>query len=73
MANDCLCAQVFGSSCPADAPADCRVVYRHTILRCTSECLYALLDTDQCERPDLSKPMPGKRAGQQQELPIGGR
>lgn len=50
MTGPCMCTQVFDTPCLSEAEADCRFVYRNTVLRCTSECLYALLDTDEVTR-----------------------
>lgn len=57
--TDCDCTRIWPTPCYSTEPADCAVRWHGQVLHVTSECLYALLDRDDCERP---------RAGEQLEL-----
>ena len=47
----CDCAIVWGTPCDSEQDADCVVLWNGRELEVTSECLYAMLDRDDCERP----------------------
>ena len=53
----CECQKVFVTPCDSKLPVDCKVVFEEQILNVTSDCLYACLDTDKCDR-DMSKGHP---------------
>jgi len=51
---ECGATRLLGP-CNSQQPADCQVQWQGQLLLVSSECLYALLDTDQVERSDEHK------------------